>query len=406
VWFGRCCESRENRDIVFCEGVLMRVVDGLLEMIRGQQAEMLRFLSELVLAESPSPEAQAQAVPLALLREALVDLGFEVLLLPGESSGGQLLARPAVGSPWAAAETQLLLGHCDTVWPRGTLQEMPLLIEENVVRGPGVFDMKGGLTQMIFALRALRALGLKPALMPLVFVNSDEEIGSLESRALIEQLAQEAQRAFILEPALGPEGMLKTARKGVGHFELRVHGRAAHAGLDPEKGVSAILAMALLVQELHNLTDLQNGISVNVGTIEGGLRSNVIAPQSRATIDARAQTVADAQRLEQQILNLASPLAGVTVEVSGGFNRQPLERTERNQALWRRAEAAGRELGLTLQQGSAGGGSDGNFTSQFTATLDGLGPVGDGAHARHEFLLIDKMLERTALLALLLLEPG
>ena len=383
----------------------MSTAGDLLRMICGQRAEMLRFLGELVLAESPSPDAQAQAVPLGLLHDALVDLGFEVMLRPGESSGGQLLARPAAGSSWHMEGAQLLLGHCDTVWPRGTLHEMPLLIEENVVRGPGVFDMKGGLTQMIFALRALRGLGLKPALMPLVLVNSDEEIGSLESRTLIEQLAQEAQRALILEPALGTEGALKTARKGVGHFELRVHGRAAHAGLDPEKGVSAILALALLVQELHGLTDLQNGISVNVGTIEGGLRSNVIAPHSAATIDARAQTAADARRLEAQILNLASPLAGVTVEVSGGINRPPLERTERNQALWRRAEAAGRELGLTLQQGSAGGGSDGNFTSQFTATLDGLGPVGDGAHARHEFLLIDRMMERTALLALLMLEP-
>ncbi len=375
--------------------------------IEQQRAAMLRFLSDLVLAESPSNRAETQAAPLAILEGALRELGFVVTILPGQESGGQLLARPSADSPWfRSGPAQMLLGHCDTVWPLGTLREMPLLIEENVVRGPGVFDMKGGLTQMIFALRALRDLEMVPPLLPLVFINSDEETGSAESRAEIERLAREAGRAYVLEPALGAHGALKTARKGVGHFELRVHGRAAHAGLDPQKGVSAILALAILIQELHDLNDLDQGLTVNVGTIEGGLRSNVIAPDSRATIDARSPTWAAAQALQETILNLTPPLAGITLEVSGEFDRLPMERTPRNQALWRLAEMAGRDLGLELQQGTVGGGSDGNFTSQYTATLDGLGAVGDGAHARHEFLYIDRMLERTALLALLLMEPG
>jgi len=375
--------------------------------IEQQRAAMLRFLSDLVLAESPSNRAETQAAPLAILEGALRELGFVVTILPGQESGGQLLARPSADSPWfRSGPAQMLLGHCDTVWPLGTLREMPLVIEENVVRGPGVFDMKGGLTQMIFALRALRDLEMVPPLLPLVFINSDEETGSAESRAEIERLAREAGRAYVLEPALGAHGALKTARKGVGHFELRVHGRAAHAGLDPQKGVSAILALAILIQELHDLNDLDQGLTVNVGTIEGGLRSNVIAPGSRATIDARSPTWAAAQALQETILNLTPPLAGITLEVSGEFDRLPMERTPRNQALWRLAEMAGRDLGLELQQGTVGGGSDGNFTSQYTATLDGLGAVGDGAHARHEFLYIDRMLERTALLALLLMEPG
>lgn len=379
----------------------------ILTYIQGQRSQMLRFLGELVRAESPSTDAAAQSEVLDLLRGALQELDFTVTHLPGQLSGGQLRAQPAAGSAWAAERpSQLLLGHCDTVWPLGTLAHMPLQTEDNVVRGPGVFDMKGGLAQMIFALRALRALDLPPALPPQILINSDEETGSAESRAIIEALAREAARAFVLEPARGPQGALKTARKGVGHFQLLVNGRAAHAGLDPEQGVSAVLALALLVQELHSLTDLQRGISLNVGTIAGGLRSNVVAPQARAEIDARAATLADANWLEARILNLAPPLPGISLEVHGEFDRPPLERTPRNQALWQLAQAAGRELDLDLQESAVGGGSDGNFASQYTATLDGLGPVGDGAHASHEFLFIDKMLERSALLALLLRRSG
>lgn len=379
----------------------------ILRMLNMQSTDMLSFLADLVRAESPSTDAAAQAGPFALLAEALRGLDFEVQHLPGQLSGGQLLARPAPGSAWAAAgPSQLLLGHCDTVWPHGTLAQMPLQLEDNIMRGPGVFDMKGGLAQMIFALRTLRALDLPPALPPLIFINSDEEIGSGESRAMIETLAREAARAFVMEPARGPEGALKTARKGVGHFELRVHGRAAHAGLDPEKGVSAILALAQIIQDLHGLADPARGLTVNVGTVSGGLRSNVIAPYAEATIDARAATLEGAQWLEERILNLTAPFPDITVEVRGEFDRPPLERTPRNQALWRQAQAAGRQLGLVLQESVVGGGSDGNFTSQYTATLDGLGPVGDGAHARHEHLVIDKLLERSALLALLLRQPA
>lgn len=374
----------------------------ILHYLQGQREAMLDLLSRLVLAESPSTRPEAQAVPLTLLWEELTQIGFAVRLIPGRKSGGHLLAQ-LEQEPGSATARQLLIGHCDTVWPIGTLQQMPLVVEDNVVRGPGVFDMKGGLTQMVFALRCITALGFEFPLAPLLFINSDEETGSKESRAHIDELAQQVERAFILEPALGLGGKLKTARKGVGRFDIVVKGKAAHAGLDPEKGVSAILGLSYIIQQLHGYNDWDKGITVNVGLIEGGVQTNVIAPQSRAQVDVRVRTREDAQRVQEAILNLAPPFAGLTLELDGRFNRPPLEPTPRNQRLWRTASALAAELGLAIEQGLAGGGSDGNYTSLYTATLDGLGAVGDGAHARHEFLYIDKMIERAALLALLLL---
>lgn len=378
------------------------------DYLTARRGEMLDFLAQLVQAESPSTQPEAQAMPLTILTEALLDLGFEVDHVPGQRTGGYLVGCMENGRFAAptAIEKQLLIGHCDTVWPLGTLREMPFQIDGNVVRGPGVYDMKGGLTQMIFALRALCELEYPPAYTPVVLVNSDEEIGSIESRAEIMRQAEDAERAFVLEPALGLSGKLKTARKGVGRFEITVRGKAAHAGLDPEKGRSAVLALALLVQQLFELNDLAHGVSVNVGTINGGTQTNVIAPEASATVDVRVPTVEDAQRLEQAILALQPPLPGTELDIRGGFNRLPLERTPRNQALWQQARALGETFGLELEEGAAGGGSDGNYTSRYTATLDGLGAVGDGAHARHEFVYIDKMIERTALLAALLMAPA
>ncbi|HRQ36528.1 MAG TPA: M20 family metallopeptidase [Chloroflexota bacterium] len=366
--------------------------------------EMVDFLAALVLAESPSSEPEAQAGVQTLLREALTRLDYEVTHLPGQQTGGHLLARPRQSDP--ARPQQLLLGHCDTVWPIGTLREMPLKIEENVMHGPGVYDMKGGLTQMVFALRALRELGLPTAVTPLCFINSDEEIGSHESTAHIEALAQQVCRALILEPALGPTGKLKTARKGVANYQVVVHGRAAHAGLDPEKGVSAILEMAHIIQQLFALNDPANGVSVNVGIVQGGMRTNVIAPECAAWVDVRVPRQVDTERIDTAVSRLTPTLPGASLEISGGIGRAPLERTPRNRRLWAQAQAAGLRMGLELVEGMAGGGSDGNTTSRFTATLDGLGPVGDGAHARHEFVYLDKLVERATLLTLLLLaEP-
>jgi glutamate carboxypeptidase len=370
------------------------------EYLSHQRSEMIALLADLVAAESPSDAPETQAGPIGILYEQFDRLGYHTRHTPGTRTGGYLVARHPTGD----RPTQLLLGHCDTVWPVGTLADMPLVVEGDILRGPGSYDMKAGLVQGIFALSALRALGLEPPLAPVFLVNTDEEIGSIESRPVIEQLAAEAGRAFVLEPAAGPEGALKTQRKGLGDFQIVVNGRAAHAGNEPEKGVSAILGMMGVIHTLHALNDYPRGVSVNVGVISGGLRSNVVPPECRVSVDVRATTMADAARLEQTIRALAAP-PGTTLDISGGFERGPLERTPRNAALWEMARETAAEIGLALTETAVGGGSDGNLTSAHTATLDGLGPVGDGAHARHEHVIISKMIERSALLAALLMNP-
>jgi len=382
---------------------MLETAQQVLGHLREQGRMLNRFLERLALAESPSTEPRAQYKILDILSEALVEIGYAAWRVPGRRSSGHLYARP--GAREHHAPVQLLLGHCDTVWPLGALGMMPVEVKDGVIKGPGVYDMKGGLVQMVFALRALQDLGLRPTVTPIVFVNSDEEIGSKESTRHIRRLARVAERAFVMEPSLGPSGKLKTARKGVGHYEVIVTGVAAHAGLDPEEGASAILELSYLIQALFALNDPARGTTVNVGTIDGGLRPNVVAPESRASVDVRVPTIEDARRVEETIHGLKPVTPGVTLRVEGGMGRPPMERTPRNRRLWQTARGLGRELDLNFGEGVAGGGSDGSTTSLFTATLDGLGAVGDGAHSTHEFVYADRMVERCALLALLLMEP-
>lgn len=374
----------------------------ILDHVRACQPAMTALLADLVRAESPSDVPDAQQQVFALLADALRPADYVATHFPGSTSGGQLYARPAArpqGQP-----IQLLLGHGDTVWPRGTLDTMPVEVtNDGRMRGPGVYDMKGGLVQMVFALRTLCDMELAPVVTPVVFVNSDEEVGSHDSRLRIHRLAKVAERTLVLEPSLGPEGKLKTARKGVGRFTIHITGRSAHAGLDPDAGASAIVELSHVIQKLHALNDAERGITVNVGMIEGGQRPNVVAPTSRAIADVRVRTREDARAIERAMQGLEVSTPGVTLEIEGGIRRPPLERTSRNRALWRRAQEAASRLGIALEEGTAGGASDGNETSAFSATLDGLGAVGDGAHAEHEYVDLSKMVERTALLALLLL---
>ncbi len=389
----------------------------VLDTVRAQRDAMLVFLEELVLCESPSSDPEAQVAVFDLLEERLDQAGYAARRLDGERSGGQLLAAPK-GSDFGGVEVdvehpvlasgsgpavQLLLGHCDTVWPHGTLRDMPVHIDDEVMRGPGVFDMKAGLAQTVFALRALRELGLEPEVMPLIFVNSDEEIGSHESAPRIVHLARQAERVYVMEPALGPDGKIKTARRGVGQFVVTVKGKAAHAGLDPEAGASAILEMSHQVQRLFDLNDSSRQVSVNVGIISGGMRPNVIAPESRAVVDVRVPDAVEAERITEAIHTLAPATQGTSLEVSGAIERLPLERNARNQALWHLARGLAEELGMELDESCSGGASDGNLTSTVVATLDGLGAVGDGAHALHEYIDVPRSLERCALLAMLLM---
>lgn len=379
------------------------VADIVLTHLLDQRADMLALLAALVEAESPSTDPETQAHGLDLLAHRLRALGFATRHLPGHTSGGHLYARPEPRQ--RRRPLQLLIGHADTVWPVGTLAEMPFVVHDGRARGPGSYDMKAGLVQMVGALEAIRALGLDPPASPVVFVNTDEEIGSRESGRWIRHLARIAARAFVLEPSLGPEGRLKTARKGIGKFHVVIRGKGAHAGLAPGEGASAILELSHVVQKLHALSDPDAGVTVNVGLIEGGQRANVVAPEARAVVDVRVPSHEAARRIEHAIAAIGPETPGSEVEITGGVGRPPMERTPRNRGLWREASAAGRLLGLDLTEGTAGGGSDGNTTSQYTATLDGLGAVGDGAHARHEFVEVERMAERAALLALLLLAP-
>jgi glutamate carboxypeptidase len=287
----------------------------------------------------------------------------------------------------------------------GTLEEMPVEREGDRLRGPGVFDMKAGLVQMVHALEALRALELEPAVTPVALINSDEEIGSPESERWVRRLARRAERALVLEPALGPVGRLKTARKGTGHFEIEIVGRGSHAGLDPGAGASAIQELSHVIQALHGLTDAEAGVSVNVGEISGGVRPNVVAPRARAVVDVRVPDRERARALEEAIRSLEARTPGTRLDIRGSMGREPMERTDRNRRLWEEARRLGELLEMELEEGTSGGASDANLTSRFTATLDGLGPVGGGAHADHEFVEIDELPARTALLALLLLLP-
>lgn len=379
----------------------MNEVQRIEDYLQGQLPAMLALLRELVLLESPSGDARAQQPLRRRLAAEFQALGYRSCLLPGRGSGGHLYAAP----PGRSRPVQLLLGHCDTVWPVGTLASMPLVEEGNVVRGPGIYDMKAGLVEMLFALRALGALTLKPRVAPVCLINSDEEIGSRESTRYVRALARCADRCLVLEPSLGPAGKLKTARKGVGRFTITVHGRAAHAGLDPGAGASAILELSHVIQQLFTLNDPERGVSVNVGLIDGGVRANVVAPESRAVVDLRVENAADAARLEAAIRKLQPSTPGVRLAIEGGIGRPPLERTPANRRLWRTALAAAEQLSLPLAEGTAGGGSDGNTTSLYAATLDGLGAVGDGAHAAHEYIELDALPRRCALLVLLLLAP-
>lgn len=374
-----------------------------LERVRAMRDEFIDFLSAMCRAESPTDQPETQPGVHAVLGPALAELGYDLRIVEGRVSGDHLLASPRRrrrGQP-----IQLLIGHSDTVWPLGTLEKMPVEVREGRLHGPGSLDMKGGLTCAIFALRALRDLGVEPEVAPVVFVNADEEVGSPDSKKHVRRLARSASRALVLEPALGPEGLIKTARKGLGHVRITVRGRAAHAGLNPEGGASAIVELSHVIQELNQLNDPKRGTTVNVGRIDGGTRPNVVAAEATASVDIRVTSMERGREVESRIREIQPVTPGVTIDVDGGVRVAPLERTPRNVELWNAALRCGEELGFELDHGLAGGGSDGNTTSLFTATLDGLGCVGDGAHADHEHIEIDRSLDRCALLARLLLTP-
>jgi glutamate carboxypeptidase len=377
----------------------------LLSWLRDREPEIVALLERLVLAESPSEDPAAQRKPFSILAEELSRVDFAVRRIPGFETGDHLYARPRVrrlGAPF-----QLMVGHMDTVWPLGTVEGMPLRREGDLLFGPGTHDMKAGLAQLVFALKALQAFELRPSVTPVAIVNSDEELGSKSSQRVLRQLARGAERAFVLESGEHDEDRLKIARKGVGRFRIVVHGRASHVGTSFEQGVSAILELSYQVQRLFLLNDPERGITINVGTVDGGLLPNVVAPEATASVGVRVPSTAAAAEVERAIRGLQPVLEGSSLEIEGGIGRPPMEPTPRNRQLLTTAQRLGSVLGLELEDaGLVGGASDANTTSLYTATLDGLGPAGDGGHAPDEHVSISSIAEHAALLALLLLEPA
>lgn len=374
----------------------------LLSYLQPRREEMLAAVARLVEHESPSRDKASLDALAGALAGRFRDLGAEVGLIAHPGGGDHLLAR--FDAPGAEAPPALILGHFDTVWPAGTLARQPFRVEDGRAYGPGIFDMKASLVLAEYALATLRALGLRLPRPVVVLFTSDEEIGSPLSRPSIEAEASEAAHVLVLEPPL-PGGRLKTARKGVGQFTVEIRGRAAHAGIEPEKGVSAVQELAHQVLHIHGLADPAAGTTVNVGVVQGGTTPNVVADRATARVDVRAWTADEAGRIDRAMHALEPRTPGARLAVQGGFNRPPMERSSRGGALFQRARQIGRSLGLDLAEGATGGGSDGNFTAALgVATLDGLGALGAGAHAEDEHIVVASLPGRAALIAALLLE--
>jgi glutamate carboxypeptidase len=357
------------------------------------------LLKQLAAIESPSHDKIAVDTCVAFVAEQLRAQGVDGTIVPQSTAGNQLLAT----WPGVTPTPQFLtLCHLDTVWPVGTLAGMPLREENGNLFGPGVYDMKAGTAILLTALRVLREAGLSPQYPVRMLFTGDEEVGSVTSRNLIEAEARHSRLTIVLEPALA-NGQIKTFRKGVGDFTVVAHGRAAHAGGDHQKGINAIEELAYHIPALQQLTDYATGTTLNVGLIKGGSASNVVPERAEMEVDFRISQMAEIDRVVTAIQGLRPVLNGARLEISGGLNRPPMEHNATMVKTFEQARRLAAGIGLTLEEGSTGGGSDGNFTAGLgIPTLDGMGAVGDGAHATHEHVVIDSLAERAALLATIL----
>ena len=369
-------------------------MDPLLSWARKNQPALIRFIRELVECESPTDSPEAVSRCAELLADSLSDIADRRTVPAGYCCEFRLPGRAKSG-------TILALGHADTVWPMGTLRTMKFRQRDGRLWGPGVLDMKSGLAIFAFAMRGLRELEIPVAHEVALLVNPDEETGSAASRDTTERLAKGCRAVLVLEPGTGLEGKAKTARKGIGSYRVTVRGVASHSGVDFEKGASAVVELSRQISEkIAGFTDLRRGITVNPGVISGGTRSNVIAAQAEAIIDMRVPRARDAVALEKKFRALRPFDKRCTLEITGGLNRPPMERSKGIAELFRLARGLAAEMGVTLEESSTGGGSDGNFTAAIgIPTLDGIGAVGEGAHAAHESVLVDRLADRVALLA-------
>ncbi|HXN71738.1 MAG TPA: M20 family metallopeptidase [Candidatus Acidoferrales bacterium] len=388
-----------DRDITLPKGAMRRILDEL----KSREKDMVRLLGDFVRCESPSHNKSAVDHLGAMVAREWKRRGAKVRILRSPLRGNHVRAEVWLGNGRPPRQQVMVLGHMDTVYPLGTLPKMPFRVSGGKAWGPGTFDMKGGLVLALFAIDALKAAGIKPNKRLVFLWTSDEEIGSESSRYSIEREARRSDAVLVLEPSFGPDGRLKTARKGVGGAEIIVTGRSAHAGVDPEKGVNAVHELALQIQRLMKLNDPRRGITVQATVVAGGTVSNVIPADARAELDIRYSRKADAAGLQRRLRALRPILKGARVEVRGERYRPPLERTAATRALFRHAQSLMRDIGLPLGEAATGGGSDGNFTSALgVPTLDGLGPVGDSPHSPREHVVIRALPERAALIASLL----
>jgi len=366
----------------------------LLTFCESEAGWLRRTIEALVVLESPTPDKRAVDRCGAELAARLSEIGAAVREVPSAATGNQFVATFAGAGPRI-----LLLGHFDTVWPVGQLAGMPMVERDGKLFGPGVFDMKAGIAIGLLAIRALshRGRGAEPHVVFLL--TSDEETGSDSSRALIEEQARQSAAVLVLEPSL-PGGTLKTSRKGCGQFRVDVTGIAAHAGIEPEKGANAVLELAHHLLDIDRAQDPRAGTTLTATLIQGGSRANVVPAKAAATVDARVTTAAEAARVERLMAGLRARRPGTAVRASGGFDRPPFERTAAVAGLFQVARAVATDLGFELAEGATGGASDGNITASLgVPTLDGLGAVGDGAHASHEHVVLAALPARAALVA-------
>jgi glutamate carboxypeptidase len=374
----------------------------LLDHYAARREAILKSIRELVERETKSREESRLNEIAGFVSGQLREIGGQVELIPQDGYGTHLRARFNFGHD-RTEQGVLVVGHLDTVWPVGSLERLPFRVTpEGRAHGPGIFDMKSGVAILVESLRTIVSRRLATKRPVTLLLTCDEEIGSRTSRPLIEEEAKNAAAALILEPPISG-GVVKTGRKGIGTFTVRALGRAAHAGLDPEKGVNAIVELAHQTLRLSALNDYRRGVTVSVGLVEGGSALNVVPACASAKVDVRFWTPEDGENLVAAIRGLTPVTADAKIEVSGGINRPPMPRSEKNIALFEHARALAAEVGFELKDEIVGGGSDGNFIAAMgVPTLDGLGVDGAGAHAEHEHIVIDDIPRRATLLTRLM----
>jgi glutamate carboxypeptidase len=383
------------------EAPLESQISSRLRYFQERKDEIVQTIRQLVATESPSDNKAAVDRQAALLAGRFEGLGGHAKFHRTENFGDHLQVDFA---GVRASKPVLLLGHLDTVYPMGTLSTMPCRVADGRLWGPGSFDMKSGIAFMLHAIEGLRVWYEDKLPRPVtVLLVSDEEVGSGTSRRITENLAKKSAAVLVLEPSHGPRGAVKTARKGIGEYLLKVTGKAAHSGLDFEKGQSAILELARQIVAISKFIDLKRGLTLNVGMVEGGARVNVIPAEAHAVLDVRIARKQDAAAIDRKLRSLKPFNRKCKLEITGGMNRPPMERTPAVAALYKKAVEISKHLGWRLEEAAVGGGSDGNFTASLgVPTLDGLGAVGEGAHATHESILISELPKRAALLAALI----